>query len=165
METLEIKLPFQGPASWQDLLPGKGRDQGIRKRAMGQEAKDWKSHLNSFHDVTLHQPFLWPSLSFPIWTTTRSDQLISKTSTLTPCPQGPRKLLVLLRKDILLWLKHQERFSFPGYKHNQARDSPFKTLGRQEAGHTIPVENLTNRPYSSTSKARSFPTVFQYVHK
>lgn len=113
------KLPFSGLASWQDLLAGEGRDQSIRKRAMGPEAKDWKSHFNSSHCMTLNQPFLWLSLCFPTWTTRWLGQLISKASpTLTPCTQGPKRRLASLRKDILLkWLKHQEIY-FPSWDIN-----------------------------------------------
>lgn len=117
--------------------------------------------------MTLSQLFLWLSLCFPIWTMRWMGQLISKSSpTLTPCPQRPKRWLASLRKDILLkWLKHQERFSFLGYKHIRPETAPLRSWGWQGRWSDHPCGKPDkNLPHSSTSKA-SFPTMFQYVHK
>lgn len=126
------------------------------------EAKDRKSHFTSSHHMTLNQPFLWLSLGFPIWTMRWLDQLISKTSpTLTPCTPGPKSPLVL-RKDILWWLEHQERLSFLGDKHKEARDLPLSPWGDKKMVIPSLWRTLQAAP---TQPPGQFPHSVRYVHK
>lgn len=75
--------------------------------------------------MTLNQPSPWLSLNFPIWAMRWLGQLVSKASTVLMPALESQRILTLLKKDILLWPRYQERFSFLQY---EARNSPFKTL-------------------------------------
>lgn len=92
--------------------------------------------------MTLSQPFRWLSLSFPTWTLRWLGHVISKAlPILTPSTQGPKRLLPLLKKHILSWLKHQERFPFLGYEHISPETVTLTQWGGQQDGQVSRVEN------------------------
>ena len=95
----------------------------------------------------MNQFYLWLSLSFPTWTMRWLDQLISKAlPSLTLYNQEPERILTTLRKDILLRLKHQERFFLLGYKHIRPETLLLGLGVDKEDGQLIPVEHLTKAP-------------------
>lgn len=92
--------------------------------------------------MTLSQPFRWLSLSFPTWTLKWLGHVISEAlPILTPSTQGPKRLLPLLKKHILSWLKHQERFPFLGYEHISPETVTLTQWGGQQDGQVSRVEN------------------------
>ena len=140
-------MPFSVLASWQDRLGEEGRDQSIRKRDMGQEAKDWKSHINFSHYMTLNQPFLWLRLRFPIWIMRWQGQLISKVSPILTSPYSRAKETTgIIKERHFFWLKHKR--DFPSWDRNTSgqRLFPEDPGVDKEDGQTIPVENLTKPP-------------------
>lgn len=113
-----------------------GRTSWQRRRTQeknpGSGAGNWSSHFNSSYCMTLNQPSLWLRLSFPRWTMSWLDQLISQGLTaLTPCTQGPKRLLASLRKDNTLRLKHQGRVFLLGHKQIRPETLPLRPWGWQ----------------------------------